>query len=124
MADEEAIFEDLANKSPLLLHYNPVHKKIPVLVHKGKPVNESLIILEYIDETWNEVHPMLPKDPFKKVEARFWAKFNEDKLLPSIKIASLGHGKEKEYARVLVPEYLKYVGEQLEGKKFFGGWPI
>ncbi|KAL8127790.1 hypothetical protein AgCh_014643 [Apium graveolens] len=120
----ETIFEDLANKSPLLLQYNPVHKKIPVLLHKGKPVCESFVILEYIDETWNETYPLLPKDPFKKAEARFWAKFNDDKLFPLIRKASLGHGKEKEEARVLATENLKHVEEQLEGKKFFGGEKI
>ncbi|KAK1392199.1 Glutathione transferase [Heracleum sosnowskyi] len=120
----KTIFEDLANKSPLLLQYNPVHKKIPVLVHNGKPVCESLVILEYIDETWNEAHLFLPKDPLGKAKTRFWAKFNDEKLLPSMRKASLGHGTEKEEARVLTTEYLKHVEQLLEGKKFFSGEKI
>ncbi|GLJ19062.1 hypothetical protein SUGI_0342190 [Cryptomeria japonica] len=48
----EYVEQDLMSKtkSPLLLELNPVHKKVPVLIHNGRPVAESAIILQYIDE--------------------------------------------------------------------------
>ncbi|KAF2320284.1 hypothetical protein GH714_026706 [Hevea brasiliensis] len=68
--EHEAIYEDLSNKSPSLVKHNPVHKKIPMLVHTGKPVRESPVILEYLDETWKQT-PLLAEDPYQKAMARF-----------------------------------------------------
>ncbi|KAJ7978421.1 putative Glutathione s-transferase [Quillaja saponaria] len=94
----EYVEEDLPNKSPLLLKYNPVHKKVPVLVHKGKPIAESLLILEYIDETWKDGPSILPQDPYKRALARFWANFIPQHLFTAMISVLKTEGEEQQKA--------------------------
>ncbi|XP_021911349.1 probable glutathione S-transferase [Carica papaya] len=116
----ETIEEDLSNKSPLLLQSNPVYKKIPVLIHNGKPLCESLVIIEYIDETWKQ-YPLLPQDPHDRAKARFWATFGDDKVLARMWSSFTSQGPEQEEALAAATENLKFLVEELQGKKFFGG---
>ncbi|KAH7866439.1 hypothetical protein Vadar_020502 [Vaccinium darrowii] len=116
----EMIPQELANKSPLLLEHNPVHKKIPVLLHHGKPICESVVILEYVEETWKGV-PLLPEDPYERAMARFWAKFIDEKCLSTVWKACFSKGEEQEKGMEEVLGLLKTLESQLEGKKFFGG---
>ncbi|CAL5388427.1 unnamed protein product [Camellia sinensis] len=113
----EFIQQDLQNKSPLLLKCNPIHKKIPVLLHNGKPICESLVILEYIDETWKG-NPIFPEDPHERAIARFWANFIDEKCLPAINKACFT--KDDKGIEETI-ELLKTLEAQLTDKKFFGG---
>ncbi|XP_059639538.1 probable glutathione S-transferase [Cornus florida] len=119
----EYIEEVLSNKSPTLLKLNPVLKKVPVLVHDDKPIAESLVILEYIDETWKD-NPLLPQDPYERATARFWAKFADEKCVSGIWRACKAEGEEKEKAIQCAQESLAFLEKQIEGKKYFGGEEI
>ncbi|XP_031736224.1 glutathione S-transferase U9 isoform X2 [Cucumis sativus] len=110
--------EDFLNKSPELLKFNPVYKKVPVLVHNERPICESAIILEYIEEVWNNNGPsLLPQDPFKRSQIRFWVDFVKNQT----------EGEAQEKAMEEVKERLKVVEEQglksllAEGSPFVNG---
>ena len=78
------IEEDLKipQRSPLVLEMNPVRKSVPILIHKGKPVCDSAVILEYIEEISKERGSirLLPEDAHERALARFWVHFIDNKV--------------------------------------------
>ncbi|XP_022877704.1 probable glutathione S-transferase [Olea europaea var. sylvestris] len=114
--------EDLPNnKSPLLLEMNPVYKKIPVLIHNGKPICESNIIVQYIDEVWNDKAPLLPSDPYEKAQARFWADYIDKIRDIGWKITYHKNKVEVEESKNELLEMLKALEGALGDKPYFGG---
>ncbi|KAL5580500.1 hypothetical protein UlMin_012942 [Ulmus minor] len=113
--------ENLADKSSLLLEMNPIHKSIPVLIHNGKPICESLNIVQYIDEVWNEKSPLLPSDPYERAQARFWADFIDKKISGVAKRVWSSKGEEQEAVKKEFIEGLKTVEGELGDKIYFGG---
>ncbi|XP_037404675.1 probable glutathione S-transferase GSTU6 [Triticum dicoccoides] len=122
---EEDLFGE-RGKSPLLLASNPADGgKVPVLIHGGRPVAESLVILEYIDEAFPERLPRLlppPDDPRGRAAARFWAACVDQKLLPTWTPLYAGSTAEERAgaAREVVAVLEAFEGE-LGDRDFFGG---
>ncbi|XP_030961821.1 probable glutathione S-transferase [Quercus lobata] len=114
--------QDVFNKGPQLLQTNPVHKKVPVLIHNGKPVCESLIIVQYIDEVWKDKSPLLPSDPYQRAHAKFWADFVDKKVYEvSKRVWTSTKGEEREAAKKDYFETFKILEGELGDKPYFGG---
>ncbi|KAK1267184.1 Glutathione S-transferase U9 [Acorus gramineus] len=121
----EYIQENLNQKSEELLRYNPIHKKVPVLVHDGQPIVESFVILEYIDETWKEPR-LMPVDPHRRARIRFWADYYDKEFAPAGRGIIVQKGEEQEKAIKEFKEQLSILEQGMEeefplGQPFFNG---
>ncbi|CAN1852574.1 Glutathione S-transferase U17 [Linum perenne] len=120
----EFLQEQFGTKSELLLKSNPVHKKIPVLIHNDRPICESNIIVEYIDEAWSSGPSLLPSDAYDRAIARFWASYLDEKRTA----ASAPNEEAKTAAVNQLKEGLTFLeeayGKISKGKAFFGGETI
>ncbi|KAI3729110.1 hypothetical protein L6452_17759 [Arctium lappa] len=125
--DYEFIDQNLGCKSDLLLKSNPVHKRVPILLHANEPpVIESLLILEYIDEILPHVHPILPRAPSLRAHNRAWAYFIDTKFFPLFEDLRQSPNKEgQDMAKKQIREVAKLMEQVFvecsDGKAYFGG---
>ena len=78
---------ELSNKPAWFLEVSPMGR-VPVLLLDGRPVFESMVINELLDE----LHPdpaLFPRDPIPRAEARGWIVFANDVLMPAGSAAML-----------------------------------
>ena len=74
-------FIDLAAKPDWFLRLSPMGR-VPVLLVGDRPVFESMVINELIDEL-QPAPPLLPSDPLARAEARAWIVFANDVVMPA-----------------------------------------
>ncbi|XP_005095748.1 probable glutathione S-transferase [Aplysia californica] len=79
--DYEYIETDPYNKTPEFLSVCP-RGLVPSVVHNGKPIYESIVLVEYIDEVWKKEVNLLPDDPYDRAMAKIWVDFISKKIVP------------------------------------------
>ncbi|KAI3885587.1 hypothetical protein MKX03_009285 [Papaver bracteatum] len=122
--------ETFGSKSELLLKSNPIYKKMPVMIHGDKPICESMIIVQYIDDVWaSSGHSIIPSDPYDASIARFWATYIDDKFFPSL--MGIAKSKDAEEKKAAIEQAIAVFGileeayqKTSKGKDFFGGEKI
>ncbi|KAL6642794.1 hypothetical protein ACP70R_020975 [Stipagrostis hirtigluma subsp. patula] len=127
--DYEFLQEPAGRKSELLLRSNPVYKKIPVLLHNGNSICESMIIIEYVDEIWASNGPaILPAQPYSRAIERFWAQYTDDKIAPAFLVLRGFTKGDKDEAAAQVSTAMQHLEEAFvklsQGKHYFGGESI
>ncbi|CAN1154481.1 Probable glutathione S-transferase [Linum perenne] len=68
--DHQSRYEELSNKSSLLLQMNPVHSKIPVLIHRGRMLWTSIVeVKEALIDCFRVLERELGDKPFLSGES-------------------------------------------------------
>ncbi len=68
--------------SPEYLKLNP-KGVVPTLISDGKPIIESTLICEYLDETYPDPR-LMPDDPFGRSQMRLWSKAVDEGLFEGV----------------------------------------
>ncbi|KKZ64910.1 hypothetical protein EMCG_09199 [[Emmonsia] crescens] len=117
------------DKSPSLLALNP-KGLVPTIAaplpnNQGtKPLYESNIINEYLEEAYPDHTPhLLPTDPFERARARIWIDFVGSRITPNYR--NLQYAKSTEERNAARAEFLKAIKEYTsamdpEGPYFLG----
>lgn len=84
--DTQIDFRTKAHLSPAYLRLNP-DGVVPTLLDDGRPICDSSVIMEYLDEVYPET-PLSPADPYARAKMRKWLRFIEEVPTVAIRIPS------------------------------------
>lgn len=64
---------------------------VPTLLHDGRPVFESSVIMQYLDQVFPET-PLMPSDPYRQAQMRSWIAFVDTSTTPAVRFPSFQFG--------------------------------
>lgn len=70
------------HKQQSLLDLNP-RGLVPTLQYENKPLYESTVICEFLEEAYPPTKKLLPADPYQRARTRIWIDFVTSRIIPS-----------------------------------------
>jgi glutathione S-transferase len=113
MAEKGLAFRGLVLDLNRFQHHTEWYKRlnpsgiVPCLVVDGRPLIESNLINEYLDEAF-PAPPLMPDDPFDRHELRRWSKYIDDVCLPAV--------QKPNWTQLMRPMAEKWSDEELQGR--------
>ncbi len=84
--DRQVSLKDNEQLEPWYLELNP-NGVVPTLVHDDRPIIDSSVINEYLDEVFPGV-PLMPRDAFGRAQVRAWRQYTDEVSTPAIRVPS------------------------------------
>ncbi len=88
--DRRLVSKDHDHLSDWYLKLNP-NGVVPTLIHDGRPVYESSVILAYLDEVFGEPS-LTPGDAWKRARMRSWIAYVDQVTTPAVRYPSFQYG--------------------------------
>ena len=83
-----------------LLRVNP-KGVVPVIVHRGRTITESSIILEYLEDAFPQP-ALMPSDPYWRARRRLWARWIDEEMhVPHVAVISFAVCYGKAFRQML-----------------------
>jgi len=99
---------DLTRKAEFPEHLSP-YGRVPVLKDGGSEIFESSVINEYLEDAYPEP-ALLPSDPARRADARFWIDFCDTRLMPAyFDLLDAQPGSERDNLRTKLLDHLSFM---------------
>ena len=96
---------------PEYLAINP-NGVVPALVHDGKPVIDSAVIMEYLEDILADVAPLRPRDPLEVARMRAMMRFIDEVPTPAVRVPSYNLAFLPHYQAMTEEEFLARLRKQ------------
>ena len=123
--DFDPVEVDLKNKPASLFEVNP-KGLVPAMKDQGRHINDSYIILQYIDEMWSKAGHggLLPKSPADRAIARTWCEYINVHFIKPFYEILLKESDDEEVSKSKLLNALKTIDGAMrnvsDGPFFFG----